>query len=133
MSSTDTTDNLTELLDRLEAAAAAATPGPWYVEEHAGRDGMVVMADGFRRAHLPQTRLVENAEADAALIVAAVNALPTLVAELRAHQAAVHAVRELADELEVDHRHTDYDLGAVMAADRLRAAVAALDPKEQDR
>jgi hypothetical protein len=98
MTDTDTA----AFLDRLEALHAQATPGPW--SQHPS-DGEYVIAgvtdnDGefdyavdvcdtytFRKA---------NPAADAAAIVAAVNALPLLVA-------AVRAAYALAEAWETDH------------------------------
>ena len=59
--------------------------------------------------------------ADAALIVAAVNALPDLLAEVRRGRALREAVEGLAEE---------YDVGRLWSsqlADRLSAALAAVD------
>lgn len=71
-------------LAELAALHAAATPGPW---------GTPVAPTWIHRAEaLGHVGTTEHAE-DAALIVAAVNALPDLIA-------AVRAVADLADELE---------------------------------
>jgi hypothetical protein len=75
--------DLGKLLDDLDAARAEATPGPWAQQNGARHlvygnpdEGMFVCAAG--NADYP------GPIADAALIVAAVNALPRLTAALRA-------------------------------------------------
>jgi hypothetical protein len=125
------------LLDELERARAEATPGPWRLStEEAGepypgllgynaRDEIVVAYTGL----IPLEPHEEaDARSDAALIVAAVNALPRLTAALR-------AVLELADEYErrgrlnADSSSLDSRVHQ-MAADRLRDTItAALSPE----
>jgi len=79
-----------QLLDQLDALRAAATPGPWeHVTDDHGRKGVEhsVWSDSgecYVAEVLPGP--------DAALIVAAVNSLPQLVAALR-------GVMKVADEL----------------------------------
>lgn len=65
--------------------------------------------------------------ADAALIVAAVNALPDLLAAVRERDALRAAVEGLADDLEVNYKRTKFDDGALLATDLLRALLAAVD------
>ena len=83
MSETTTGQDVRAWLDELDAAREKATAGPWQV------DGEHLIVDG-RRFYLI-AKGVDNA--DAALIVAAVNALPRLTA-------AVRAALDLADELD---------------------------------
>jgi hypothetical protein len=112
-----------DLLTRLEQLRAAATPGPWthdVYEDHASRRRFVAET-GWRP--------------DAALIVAAVNALPSLVSALR-------AVAELAEELEAEAQQQVDDSDSlasvvgrswVNAARQFRAVLtAALDPAHDD-
>jgi hypothetical protein len=100
-------------LDQLDALAAAATPGPWLVD----RDGDVV-ADRDRDSMLA----AYPSAADAALIVAAVNALPALVAAARERDQLRAAVLTLADEAD------GYPL---VNAARLRAAVTNITGSSQ--
>jgi hypothetical protein len=76
------------LLDRLEQAHAAATPGPWCEDEEGFHDLEAIDEHGFGEV----IGRIDAGE-DVTLIVAAVNALPSLVSALR-------AVADLADELE---------------------------------
>ena len=95
-------------LDELDAAREKATPGPWrkgalqYV--YAEGPGSPVVAD-------------EVGSADAALIVAAVNAVPALTSALR-------AVADLADEWEAEARRHD-DAEPVTTEDLHRMILAA--------
>jgi len=131
------TPDLRALLDGLDAALAKATPGPWAQQNGAPNfvygdpevgifvcdTGHDVLADG-------------QPTADAALIVAAVNALPALLA-------AVRAAADLAGELDghVMPRsfhpagtHSDGASSAYAdAAVRLRAALSAALPEASER
>jgi hypothetical protein len=83
------TADVTGLLDALDAAHAAATPGPWqYDPESPGE-----VWDGDDR--WPGVIATATEGADAAAIVAEHNASPRLVAALR-------AVLALADEIDED-------------------------------
>ena len=82
--------------DRLRALLAEATPGPWQATEKRGkRDGYVRSGDRT----LADMRL-RNGEADAALIVAAVNALPALldVADAARRFVAMQDADDVTDE-----------------------------------
>lgn len=93
-------------LDALAALVAKATPGPWAVSPDDAKDTHVHADSGLARVdskappvrrfksgapvpHWPVARLCEWPEA--ALIVAAVNALPALIARVRAQEAALVA------------------------------------------
>lgn len=76
-------------LDALEAALAKATPGPWrrgnrgeYVVVHLDHNYIVCDED-------PEDDNAERVEADTDTIIAAHNALPALIAELRQLRARV--------------------------------------------
>jgi hypothetical protein len=106
-------------LDGLEEARKAATPGPW--------EATGPRADGGAYIDTRQVRLDDGSapwigrahrQPDAALIVAAVNALPELVAALR-------GVLALAEEFAQTHGATE-----AYCADRIRAAVAAAHTEE---
>lgn len=75
-----------ELLDQLDQAHAAATPGPWRRNSQPG----VIFGDGRDK---PMPIAAGYTRPDAALIVAAVNHLPQLTA-------AIRAVLDFADELD---------------------------------
>lgn len=87
---------LPPLLDQLDQLRAAATPGPWaqngadpaYIIGQVSEDGeeYLDVADAGASVR-PGISGWRRAEADAALIVAAVNALPKLTAKLRAAEA----------------------------------------------
>lgn len=87
------------VLAELDAAVAAATPGPWHVAKSgaidAGRYDTVIgggPVDCMSRCYGGSSTIEgDNLPADAALIVAAVNTLPALVA-------AVRGVLDLADQ-----------------------------------
>jgi hypothetical protein len=87
-----TTDPTAVDLGQIEAAMAKATPGPWKAMESEGEgyiDAMVIGSIG----------LVLGTDggmspADTVLAVAAVNALPALLAELRTHRARAAAEGE---------------------------------------
>jgi hypothetical protein len=125
--STQTTD-LTGWLDSLEEARKAATPGPWFAWDR-GVGWMIALDPGGDRV-LPEGMRTDLArQEDAALIVAAVNALPELVAALR-------GVLALADESTFDVREwgepgSPYSNGARHAFDRIRAVVAAAHTEER--
>lgn len=81
--------DLTVLLDQLDAARAKATPGEW--EQHGGDPSYVIGAVGHEDGEyldVADTAAFRKGSAqeaaDAACIVAAVNALPRLTAALRA-------------------------------------------------
>lgn len=96
--------------DALRKALAAATPGPW---EHDG--GWTVTApspEGWEGPYM--VTMTDQCRADAALIVAAVNALPDLLDE-RDRMLATIARVEAA--LEATHRHGEFKTRqAVLAA-----------------
>jgi hypothetical protein len=94
--------DLPALLADLEAAQEAATPGPWMHDGHElyqewpGIPGVTGDWIG-ETCRIEGDPLHKTSDADAALIVAAVNALPTLIAELRRRDAAIRAVEALAE------------------------------------
>lgn len=87
--------DLAPLLDQLDQLRAAATPGPWaqngadpaYVIGQVSEDGEQYLDVADAGASVGIGEGWRKAEADAALIVAAVNALPKLTAKLRAVEA----------------------------------------------
>jgi hypothetical protein len=113
------------LLDRLEELAKAGTAGEWY--ERPGHLGPAMFSDapglpGVGHTYLP---------ADAALIVAAVNALPDLLRLARDGLALRAEVERLAEEFDGATSPpvvSDFDRGLVAgyarAADQIRAVVA---------
>ena len=129
------TADLRAHLDRLDTALAEATPGPWeHITDDHGRKGIEHSIWSGEEGGLDGSYVSEQVEdpADAALIVAAVNALPALTA-------AVRAAADLADELDghVMPRsfhpagtHSDGASSAYAdAAVRLRAALSAALPE----
>jgi hypothetical protein len=115
-------------LDHLAELERAATPGEW----HASTSGYSVRDEsGDVLADLRAKSIggIEAMVANGELIAAARNALPALLAELRASRAVVAAAREAAD-----HRKRS-DLGTahllpyegVEVFARLSLALAALD------
>jgi hypothetical protein len=83
-----------EKLEELERLLKAATPGPWRNDGYGTIVQEGVEVGSIRRgyppepsalAHLSDGEYIQNpnAEEDAALIVAAINALPELVAEIK--------------------------------------------------
>jgi hypothetical protein len=113
--------SLTEYLDQLDQLRAKATPGEWSSQENR------VYARGYRVATVVLGGEPGAPEADAALIVAAVNALPKLTRPARERDALRQAVLDLAEELDA----TVLELGRLgdlkRTADRLRAvAIDAL-------
>lgn len=74
------TSDITQLLDQLDEAHAAATPGPWGMDEDAAGGYDLTRPDG----DFLTDRLGALSLDDAALIVAAVNTLPQLTAAIRA-------------------------------------------------
>jgi hypothetical protein len=106
-------------LDTLADLERAATPGPWNRSSQYGR------VDVFRHPYAPGDSMVaEQVDAyDAALTVAARNALPDLIAAARERD-------RLLDEIETAHDDTMAETGRADEAeterDELRAKVAAV-------
>jgi hypothetical protein len=123
---TTTQPDLRALCDHLDALRAAASPGPWreWSEGGTDHDGEgwsqygVQAPSGEPDGPIVMTGDDEQAHADAALIVAAVNALPTLTAALRDRDAALDRVRALADDIE-----STVMAGPGVIAHRIRAAL----------
>lgn len=123
-----------ELLDQLDQAHAAATPGPWDLDY----DGDVVPKD---RAN--QWIAITTQAPNGALIVTAVNALPQLTAALRAVLARAeewdgwqeNARRYAAAHPEEADIARARELAYRRATDNLRTAVASAltaDPTNQE-
>ena len=72
---------------RLAALLEQATPGPWEAEEGGGRGGWIRNATTREWSAMSCGETSEQATANAALIVAAVNAAPALLAALDAAEA----------------------------------------------
>jgi hypothetical protein len=104
-------------VDALDAARAAATAGPWDTYS-----GTCIGAGAERFEYVGEVASDE----DAALIVAAVNALPDLLAEVRRGRALRVRIERAVEAAEVSLAHglpvdvTEYVAG-------LRAALAAVD------
>jgi hypothetical protein len=109
---------LTALLDGLDRLRAAASEGPWTVEADGYGVDCLVTRPGPGGPGLVAAAISKTA--DAALIVAAVNAAPRLTA-------AVRATLALADELTTEAEHSGPAKGAAyrIAADRLRTTITA--------
>lgn len=86
------TTELTRWLDELDAAREKATPGPWQYDPET--PGEVWDSD----ERYPHVLGGCEESADAALIVAAVNALPELIRLARERYAIERAVLDLADQ-----------------------------------
>jgi hypothetical protein len=101
------TSPITALCDQLDQLRAAATPGEWHVAKggliDAGEYDIVIsggQVDCMARCYGGVSTIEgDNLPADAALIVAAINALPQLTAALRAVE-ALHAPVEWHEEAE---------------------------------
>lgn len=76
---------MTSLLDRLAELQANATPGPWRARNLGRHDSSAIVREG-EAAALGNT-FGGHGAADAAVIVAAVNALPALLRIARAAEA----------------------------------------------
>lgn len=116
----------------LREALAAATPGPWEHRVHVGKSDWTI---GEREVHqiLPNHLAIAGAGPDATLIVAAVNALPTLLDELEELRfkadvqagSLTQASRELdAARATIEYLETSRD-NVMAAAERDRAALRA--------
>jgi len=119
------TGAISDLLDGLEAAAKKATPGPWKVENDGGQcsgTGEYWAEYGVACGGKPPFVVGddEEAEADAACIVAEHNTAPLLVA-------AIRAVLELADDWDSDGdaRYAHNRIARSTAARAVREAVAS--------
>lgn len=104
------TTDLTRWLDELDAAREKATPGPWE------QDIYEVLA--------PHHRLVAETgwRPDAALIVAAVNALPELIRLARERYAMLDRV-EAPDQAARQEWTNTANFGRALAEDRMRRGV----------
>jgi hypothetical protein len=109
-------DDLRALLDDLTAKHAAATDGPWFAWDRGVGWLITLDTDGGSNPLPEGFRTDIGREEDAALIVAAVNALPTLVARLR-------AAADLADQLAGPPTVAENGALRRQIADRLRAAL----------
>jgi hypothetical protein len=115
-------------LDELDALYAEATGGPWHVE-HTGERGADVYSGsypwgpdcGVGVVHASGT----NAHADAALIVALVNAWPEVRERLRRAEVVEAAFCKFADDL----GFIGHGLLGIEAHARLRAALTEEPPR----
>jgi hypothetical protein len=84
--------NMTDL-QSLRAMMEAATPGPWKIHDRAGTT--VLASDGYSATNTESNLFDSHARnsANAALIVAAINALPRLLSIAEAYEAS-HAAPE---------------------------------------
>jgi hypothetical protein len=112
---------LTEYLDQLDQAHAEGTPGPWRLDDDTDGCGHVVSdRPTGTAAYVAEPH---SSYADGALIVAAVNALPELIAALRAVLAECEALED-DRSVGIEGDYTD-------SAFRIRTAItAALTPAE---
>ena len=103
--------------DALEAVAAAATPGPWEVQACCPGNLHYEIGDGLGLVAADSQDI-----ADAALIVAAVNALPDLLARARERDAAIDERDRLRDGIEalVSRWSFSVDIGRPTVIDNLR-------------
>jgi cell division protein ZapA (FtsZ GTPase activity inhibitor) len=128
------TANITDRLDEIERLRAAATPGPWETTAWGGtdHDGEGWAEYGVRLDDRGPVILGydEQAQADAALIVAAVNAVPELVAAVR----AVLALADRWDQVAIAADNGWQRTVNRSHADRLRTALAPQPrPEETQR
>ena len=113
-----------EEIDALEGLRAAGTPGPW-VEGGVGQ----FVKEANRGDVVADLRHGRKPYADAALIIAAVNALPALIAEVR--EAGARELEAVADDMGDDLHaslaecRTVYQEAAVFAS-YLRSRAASL-------
>lgn len=134
-------------LDALDAARAAATPGPWQtywgtrigsgvVPTTPSGSGVTMdyyigeIADEDDRADTDNEPNPGSPTADAALIVAMHGALPDLIAEARRYRALREAVEGLAERWAkmADETPNAWDRVTIRShTDHLRAALAAVD------
>lgn len=105
------------MLDELERLHQAATPGPWY-SNRADPAPYEICSGNPRTPDLLIAAAPEYG-VNADLIVAAVNALPALLAAARAAQALLDQVSSTIDDPELDE-----------AREALEAALAALEGAE---
>ena len=93
-------------VDALDKLREAATAGPWWAWDrgvgwHIVTEDPATVGRGSVPVTLPEGMRTDLARGeDAALIVAAVNALPDLLAEVRRGRALREAVEGLADDLD---------------------------------
>lgn len=92
-------------LEGLEKLLTAATPGPWRIADMWGYASETIAA-GHAAQYVAVAEMGNDGEPrhgrerdDAALIVAAVNALPTLLSTIRDLEARVEAMREALKNL----------------------------------
>jgi hypothetical protein len=91
----------------LRQLLAEATPGPWHSREYTNGDTLVVeIGDAMFVLAQPNVRDVP-ASADAALIVAAVNALPALLAIAEAAQEVLRCEDDITEPDYVLNRATE--------------------------
>ena len=106
-------------LDALEALIGKATPGPLYLDQYDYRYKSVIRANGdYYVGRIDQKVNWRN---DAALIVAAVNALPSLIARVRELEAERDALRECVKA--ADKLRYNYFMGDGKLYDAARAKV----------
>jgi len=89
-------------VDALDKLREAATAGPWEVDGRCGPVMGAAILPPYGYSETPVVALDAGVirQADAALIVAAVNALEPLLAEVRRGRALREAVEGLADDLD---------------------------------
>jgi hypothetical protein len=113
---------MTDTLDELEKLLKAGTPGPWE------RALNVVIAGSERVAFVWRDEDGQYSAANAALIVAAINAMPGLIESARRveeMQAALTVMSEAADQFD-DWDDDDKKLFVALRLKDLRRARAAL-------
>ena len=112
-------------LDHLEKLHAEATQGEWtdycWSDVIAITRGAVKVDTQSEQVHICEMRRGPAGDADCRAIAATHNALPALIAEVRALRAFVQEVRETAEDMPPSDAYVGY---APLTHGRLRAALA---------
>jgi hypothetical protein len=111
--------SLKTMLAALDAAVKAATPGPLIQDGRTARDTVGIVA-----RHCSYDETGDDANASAALHVAAVNAAPVLLAIARA--AAEYRLASKRVEASESAHHDGHDCDCISAWDACDSAYAAL-------
>lgn len=121
--------------EKLRELLGAATPGPWsVVADPSHYHTLSTVVGGYRglrdfqfRAEIGGQASWKEQEANAALIVAAVNALPALLARLEAAERVVEAGRRVTAAFRALGETTAWTRAAEQARHECEAAMLALD------
>jgi hypothetical protein len=106
------------------------TPGPWTAEGRA-----VIGPVGFSEMPVVAEDYGVVLHEDAALIAAAITALPALLDRLERQAAAIEAVQELADDWGAisDGRYATNRIARTTAARALREALSGITPTTEEK